>query len=98
MSTTINNHQLKNFILDKIGQKLDKKEAEELDIEKQYSEVADEIDVEEIEIDDILDNESLYEQFAVLYTEEKEQKSAVKDKEKDKEEQTKVKDKNKSGV
>ena len=98
MSTIINQNQLKSFILDKIGTKLDKQEAEKLNLKNEYSELAEDIDVEELEIDDVLDNENLYEQFAVLYTEEKEQKQSVKDLEKEKEEQTKVKDKNKSGV
>ena len=96
--TSINNFVLKNFIMDKIGNSLNLQEARDLDIEDAYQEAYAELGTDEIEIEDLLDNDELYEQFATMYTTEKESKAEAKDKEKEKEEQTQVKDKNGAGV
>ena len=68
MSTNINSSDLRNFIIKNINNKLDYREAKELDIEDEYNAVAEELDTVEIDIDDIIDNKDLYEQFAIMYT------------------------------
>lgn len=99
MNTNINTSLLKTFILEKVGDKLNADEAQKLKITEEYNNLAEELDQTEIHFVDIVqDDEGLYEQFAVLYTEEKEQKAAAKDKEAEKEEQNKVQDKNQAGV
>ena len=96
--TSINQNQLYQFIVRKVGAELDAKEAKELGIDKEYTGAVEDLDIDELDIDDILDNENLYEQFATMYVEEKEQKTAVKDKEQEKEEQIAVASKNKAGI
>ena len=98
MNTNINTSLLKTFILEKVGDKLNADEAQKLKITDEYENLAEELDQTEIHFEDIVQDEDLYEQFAVLYTEEKEQKAAAKDKEAEKEEQNKVQDKNQAGV
>jgi hypothetical protein len=98
MSTNINSNILKNWIIKNIGVKMSSQEARELGLEKEYKDLASEVDNNSIELDDILNDVNMYEQFAVLYTNEKEQSATVKDKEREKEEQLAVKDKNKAGV
>lgn len=98
MNTNINASLLKTFILEKVGDKLNADEAQKLKITDEYENLAEELDQTEIHFEDIVQDEGLYEQFAVLYTEEKEQKAAAKDKEAEKEEQNKVQDKNQAGV
>ena len=98
MNTNINASLLKTFILEKVGDKLNADEAQKLKITDEYENLAEELDQTEIHFEDIVQDEDLYEQFAVLYTEEKEQKAAAKDKEAEKEEQNKVQDKNQAGV
>ena len=96
--TQINPNQLKQFILKAVGTSLDKNEAKKKKKEKEYNAIADEQDVNNIEIDDIIEDTDLYEQFATLYVTEQDKKAEAKDKEQEEKEQTKVKDKNKSGV
>ena len=98
MNTNINASLLKTFILEKVGDKLNADEAQKLKITDEYENLAEELDQTEIHFEDIVQDEDLYEQFAVLYTEEKEQKAAAKDEEAEKEEQNKVQDKNQAGV
>ena len=98
MNTNINTSLLKTFILEKVGDKLNADEAQKLKITDEYENLAEELDQTEIHFEYIIQDEGLYEQFAVLYTEEKEQKAAAKDKEAEKEEQNKVQDKNQAGV
>ena len=53
----------------------------------------------EITVDDIVDEQGdLYEQFAVMYVNEKEQQKTAKDKDEEKREQTKIQDKSEAGV
>ncbi len=98
MSTNINANLLKNFIIKTVGNDLTAKEAQKLGIENEYQAAAEELDVNALDLDDIMQDVDLYEQFATLYTTEKDQKAEAKDKEKEKEEQTAVKDKNGAGV
>ena len=94
MSTNINTQSLKKFIMQtlNVGQKLDSMEAKKLGVLYEYNNAVgqDEID---ISVEDVLDNEDLYAQFATMYTAEIEKNNEV-DKEKEKEEQNKVNEKN----
>ena len=95
--TSINNFVLKSFIMDKIGNSLNLQEARDLDIEDAYQEAYAELGTDEIEIEDLLDNDELYEQFATLYVTEAEEEEAI-DKEKEEEKRNKVQDKKEAGV
>ena len=94
MSTNINTQSLKKFIMQtlNVGQKLDSMEAKKLGVLDEYNNAVgqDEID---ISVEDVLENEDLYAQFATMYTAEIEKNNEV-DKEKEKEEQNKVNEKN----
>ena len=96
--TTINQNQLYQFIVRKVGAELDAREAKELGLNEEYTKAVEDLDLEELDIDDVIDNKDLYEQFATLYVEDKERKQEAKDKETEKEEQRKVQDKNEAGV
>lgn len=99
MSTNINPNLLKNFIIKTIGSNhLTEKQAQKVGIDAKDYQEANIDENNYLELDEILQDSELYEQFATLYVEDKEQKAATKDDEKDKEEQTKVKDKNGTGV
>ena len=98
MAPEINTTLLKNFFIQKVGDTMTRNEAQKLGIEDEFQEAADELDVNELDIEDIMDNEELYEQFAVMYTNEQEKKVQAKDEDQEKEEQTQIKDKNKAGV
>ena len=98
MSTNINTNILKQFILKTVGNDLTSKEAQKLGFEQEFSRATEELDVNTLDLDDIVQDNDLYEQFATLYTTEKEQKAQAKDKEQEKEEQTTVKDKNNACV
>ena len=99
MSTNINANVLKNFITNQFrADHITQKQAQKYGIDK---DTFTEANVDEnlyLDIDEILDNADLYEQFATMYVEEKEEKQATKDKEKEKEEQIAVKNKNGTGV
>lgn len=100
MSANINPNVLKNFIVKNLGlNHLTEKQAQNkfgLNAER-YEEVnLDENNY--IELDEILQDDALYQKFATLYVEDKDKKQDVKNDEKDKEEQAKVKDKNGAGV
>lgn len=98
MSGNINLNLLRNFITQKVGNTLDVKEAKQLNIEDEYNDTIDENDFE-ITVDDIVDEQGdLYEQFAVMYVNEKEQQKTAKDKDEEKREQTKIQDKSEAGV
>ena len=96
--TNINPQQLYQFVQQKVGTSLDKREAKDLGIQDEYSEASVDLEVDEIEIDEILEDQDLYAQFATLYVEEKEKAQEAKDKETEKEEQPRVTDKNETGV
>lgn len=98
MSAQINANVLANFITKHIGaDKLAKDRAASFDIENSKFEEANENDNNYLEIDEILDDKDLYEQFATMYVEEQETKNE-KDPEKEKEEKNKVKDKSGAGA
>ena len=101
MSATVNANVLKNFIMEKLGgdKKLDKFEAQELDIDQNEFAKTDIDENSFLDLDEILDDPDLYARFASLYVEEQEKESAeAKSEDQEKEEQTRVKDKNEAGV
>ena len=99
MSAQINASLLKNFIVKTIGaDKLTAKNAQEYNINKNEFNEANKDENNYLELDEILENSDLYEQFATLFVEDREKKAEAKDSEKEKEENTKVKDKNGAGV
>ena len=98
MSTNVQANLLKNFVIKTIGNDLTAKEAQKLGLEDEYKTVSEELDVNSIDLNDVLEDTDLYEQFATMYVAEQEKKAEAKDKEKQKEEQTQVKDKNGAGV
>ena len=98
MSNNIDLNMLKTFVRDKVDVRMDKREAQELGLEKEFAEATEDIDATELEIDDILENEDLVAKFAVLQQSEENKKQEAKDKETEKEEQRKVQDKNDTGM
>ena len=99
MSTQINANILKNFIVKTIGaDKLAHDKAQSFDIDNNKFDEVNENDNNYLEIDEILDDHDLYEQFATLYVEEQDKKANELDAEKEKEEKNKVKDKNGAGA
>ena len=97
MSTNINANVLKNFIVKTIGaNKLTKNEAQRYDIDaNKFVEANTDKDQTFLNIDEILDDKDLYEQFATMYVEEQDKENEVNS-EKEKEEATKVQDKGES--
>lgn len=94
MSAHINANVLKNFIVRTIGaDKLVHNRAQSFGISNDKYDKANENDNNYLEIDEILDNKDLYEQFATMFVEEQEKEANDKDAEKEKEEKNKVKDK-----
>ena len=95
MSTEVSANVLKTFLANNLGiRKLDQNQAQKYDIDAdKYAEVDQ--DENGIEIDEILQDSDLYEQFATMYLEEKD-KANDADAEKEKEEEAKVKDKGES--
>ena len=89
---------LKTFVRDKVDVRMDKREAQELGLEKEFAEATEDIDATELEIDDILADEDLVAKFAVMQQTEENKKQEAKDKETEKEEQRKVQDKNEAGM
>jgi hypothetical protein len=99
MSTEISTNILKKFIIKTIGaDKLAEKQANKFDIDADKFEDTDIDENNYLDIDEILDDSDLYEQFATLYVEEQDKKADKKDEEKEKEENLKIKDKNGAGV
>lgn len=98
MSANINANVLKNFIVKTIGAKhLTEKQAQKVGIDANKYEEANIDENNYLELDEILQDADLYEQFATMYVEEQDKKAEA-DKDKEKEEQAKVKDKNETGV
>lgn len=98
MSNNIDLGMLKRFIRDKVDVRMDKREAQELGMQKEFAEAIEEVDANELEIDDILENDDLVAKFAVMQQAEEDKKQEAKDKETEKEEQRKVQDKNDTGM
>ena len=99
MSTEINANLLKNFIIKTIGgNKLTETNAQKYDIDEgKYVEANKDVNTY-LELDEIIADSDLYEQFATMFVEDKEEKASVADKEKEKEELAKVQEKSESGV
>jgi len=97
MSTNINANVLKNFIVKSIGaQKLTEAQAQKYDIDADKYTEANKDENNYLELDEILEDKDLYEQFATMYVEEQDKDKAAADKEKEKEEAVKVQDKGES--
>lgn len=97
MSTNIDQSLIKQFIFKTAGTSFNAIEAKKLGLEDEYNQLAEELDTNEINWNDIEVDTDLYEQFAVMYANEEETETA-KDEEKEKEEQSKVSGKNEAGV
>lgn len=98
MSTNINANVLKNFIINIGANHLTRTQAQKYDIDDKAFQEANIDENNYLELDEILNNDELYAQFATMYVEEQDKKAETADKEKQKEEQAKVKDKNGAGV
>ncbi len=99
MSANINANVLKNFIIKNIGSNhLTEKTAQKAGISKEQFEEANVDENKYLELDEILQDSDLYEQFATMYVEEQDNKKAAKDEEAEKKEQTEIKGKNGAGV
>lgn len=99
MSTNINANVLKNFIVKTVGSEhLTEKTAQKYDIDADKFKEANVDENNYLDLDEIIENSDLYEQFATLYIQEQEEETTAKDKEQEKEEQRAVKDKNGAGV
>lgn len=99
MSTNVNPNVLKNFIVKTIGANhLTAKQAEKVGVDANKFAEANIDENQYLELDEIIQDTDLYEQFATLYVEEQDKKAAAKDEEQEKEEQNTVKDKNGAGV
>ena len=99
MSAHINTNLLTNFIKRTIGgDRLTHEKANRFSVDNNDFKDFDSNDSNFIEIDEILDNKDLYEQFATLFVEEQDKKADEKDAEKEKEEANKVKDKSGAGA
>ena len=82
MSTHINENLLKHFIQKTIGpHNLNVDKARELGIDANKVKEADSDGEDDVTVDEILDDESLYEEFATLYVQEQEKEQEAKDKE-----------------
>lgn len=98
MSTNINANLLKNFIVKTLGaDHITAQQAQKVGIDADKYAEANVDENNYLELDEILQDTDLYEQFATMYVQEKEENKAV-DEEKAKEEEAKVKDKNEAGV
>ena len=99
MSTNINANALKTFIQKDLGiNKLTEAQAKKYDIDPDKFTEANVDENEYLDLNEILEDSDLYEQFATLYVEEQDKEAATNNAEKEKEEEAKVKDKNQSGV
>ena len=81
MSTNISENVLKNFIVKTVGTSMTVDEAKKLGVEKEFQAVTEEKDEILLDFNEIIQDADLYEQFATLYVNEKEQKAQAKDKE-----------------
>lgn len=99
MSANINANVLKNFIIKHVGSNhLTEKTAQKAGISKDQFDEANVDENKYLELDEILQDNDLYEQFATMYVAEQDDKRAAKDEETEKKEQTEIKGKNGAGV
>ena len=96
MSTNINPNVLKNFIVKTIGADLTAKDAQKLGVQKEYSAAVEGKDENVLDLNDVLQDQGLYEQFATMYNAEQDKKTEAKDKEQEKEDQKSVKNEKKN--
>ena len=98
MSTNINANVLKNFIVKTIGaDKLTQTQALKYDIDAdKYAEANIDENTYFLDLDEILEDSDLYEQFATMYIEEKDKEREAADAEYEKEQALKVQDKGES--
>lgn len=84
MSTNVSSNVLKTFILSKIGgDTMDRLEAKNLKVDDDAFMEADLDESDDLDIDEIMDNDDLYEHFATMFVEE-EEKRTTKDEEEEK--------------
>ncbi len=96
MSTNINANVLKNFIVKTLGaDKLTQNQAQKFDIAQDKYVEANKDENTYLELDEILADTDLYEQFATMYVEEQDKENEA-NAEKEKEEVAKVQDKGES--
>ena len=99
MANNINPNILKTFIVKTIGaDHLTQTTAQKHGIDADKFQEANSDENIYLDLDEIIKDDDLFNQFAVMYNEEKEPKAVTKDKEQEKEEQTAVQDKNGAGV
>lgn len=98
MSNSINPNQVKQFILKAVGSSMTQKEAQKLGVDKEYKAAAEELDVNELNLDDIINDKDLYEEFATMCVAGKDDKADAKDEDTKKKEENEVKGKNQAGV
>ena len=97
MSTNINANVLKNFIVKTLGaDKITHNQAQKFDISQDKYVEANKDENTYLELDEILDDTDLYNQFATMYVEEQDKDKAARNEEKEKEEAAKVQDKGES--
>ena len=98
MSNSVDVNVLKNFIVSTLGvDKILKSDANKYDIEADKFADGDVDENDVLELDEIVNNEDLYSQFATLYVQDQEKKAEAKSEEQEKEEQTKVSNENGAG-
>lgn len=99
MSTNINQKAVTLFIIKEVGlNHLTEKAAQKHGISKEQFEEANVDENKYLELDEILNDNDIYQQFATMYVEEQDKKAAAKDEEAKKKEEIQVKDKNGAGV
>ena len=99
MSTNINPNVLKNFIVKTLGSdRILEKQAQNKGIDADKFEEANRDENCYLDLNEIVQDQDLYNQFAVMYANEQDKKAEAKNKEEEKAEQTQVKDKNGAGV
>ncbi len=97
MSTNINANVLKNFIVKTIcSDKITLLRAQKYDIDPDKFVEANKDENTYLELDEILADTDLYEQFATMYVEEQDKEKEAANEEKEKEEAAKVQDKGES--
>ncbi len=93
MSNNINANVLKNFIVKTIGaEKLTQNQAQKVGVDADKYAEANVDENAYLDLDEIISDSDLYEQFATMYVEEQ-NKEVEANEEKEKEEETKVKEK-----
>ena len=98
MSATVNTNAFRDFIVSHWGSKITQEKANNLGISQDKFDAANTNDNEFLEINEILVDQDLYEQFATMFNEEKEKKAEKKDAQQEKKELTSVNQKGGAGA